>query len=213
MNNTIGITISLCCSAPATTSDGTQRLWGFLGYGHTLLPPPSYLFRFLVLFMLMFIMFLFMPLLMFMVRFLFQFADYRVCFLLFVLKLLGLFVGLFFFCSCFLSCTFHFVLLCLTMSFVWLCLFIILFGWLVGSVQVFSPWLDKGFDVRPTIAVTKAHIDLPEVREAVRIGRLKPDGKVLSKEGQSFITKVNHMSSSSPARSRLRSVFSLSRSP
>lgn len=58
-------------------------------------------------------------------------------------------------------------------------------------VQVFSPWLNKGFDVRPTIAVTKAHIDLPEVREAVRVGRLKPDGKVLSKEGQSFITKVN----------------------
>lgn len=56
--------------------------------------------------------------------------------------------------------------------------------------QVFEPWLRKGYDVRPTIAVTKAHIDLPEVREAVRLGRLVPDGKVLSKEGQSFITKV-----------------------
>ena len=66
-----------------------------------------------------------------------------------------------------------------------------------GVMQVFSPWLDKGFDVRPTIAVTKAHIDLPEVREAVRVGRLKPDGKVLSNEGQSFITKVSHLSSSS----------------
>ena len=63
-------------------------------------------------------------------------------------------------------------------------------------MQVFSPWLNKGFDVRPTIAVTKAHIDLPEVREAVRVGRLKPDGKVLSKEGQSFITKVTHSSQS-----------------
>ncbi|CBJ29818.1 conserved unknown protein [Ectocarpus siliculosus] len=55
--------------------------------------------------------------------------------------------------------------------------------------DVFDPWLRKGYDVRPTIAVTKAHIDLPEVREAVRLGRLVPDGKVLSKEGQSFITK------------------------
>ncbi|CAN0263135.1 unnamed protein product [Ectocarpus sp. 13 AM-2016] len=55
--------------------------------------------------------------------------------------------------------------------------------------QVFDPWLRKGYDIRPTIAVTKAHIDLPEVREAVRLGRLVPDGKVLSKEGQSFITK------------------------
>eukprot|EP00903_Cladosiphon_okamuranus_P019271 g17715.t2 len=55
--------------------------------------------------------------------------------------------------------------------------------------DVFSPWLRKGYDVRPTIAVTKAHIDVPEVREAVRAGRLVPDGKVLSEEGQSFITK------------------------
>lgn len=57
-------------------------------------------------------------------------------------------------------------------------------------MQVFRPWLRKGYDIRPTIAVTKAHIDLPEVREAVRVGRLIPDGKVLSKGGQSFITKV-----------------------
>lgn len=79
-----------------------------------------------------------------------------------------------------------------------------------GFAQVFSPWLDKGFDVRPTIAVTKAHIDLPEVREAVRVGRLKPDGKVLSNEGQSFVTKVNHLSSVySPVRSSLNSVVSL----
>ncbi|CAM9128823.1 unnamed protein product [Sphacelaria rigidula] len=55
--------------------------------------------------------------------------------------------------------------------------------------DVFRPWLRKGYDIRPTIAVTKAHIDLPEVREAVRVGRLIPDGKVLSKGGQSFITK------------------------
>lgn len=60
----------------------------------------------------------------------------------------------------------------------------------LNGVQVFSPWLRKGYDIRPTIAVTKAHIDLPEVREAVRVGRLVPDGKVLSKDSQSFITKV-----------------------
>jgi len=54
----------------------------------------------------------------------------------------------------------------------------------------FGPWLDKGFDVRPTIAVTKAHIELPECREALREGRLKADGKVLMEDGQSFVTKA-----------------------
>ena len=56
--------------------------------------------------------------------------------------------------------------------------------------QEYRPWLNKGYDIRPTIAVTKAHIDLPEVKEAVRVGRLKPDGKILNEDGQSFITKV-----------------------
>lgn len=55
---------------------------------------------------------------------------------------------------------------------------------------MFKPWLNKGYDIRPTIAVTRAHIDLPEVKEAVRAGRLAPDGNILSKDGQAFITKV-----------------------
>jgi hypothetical protein len=38
--------------------------------------------------------------------------------------------------------------------------------------------LEKGWDIRPTIAVTKAHIDLPECREAIADGRLVPDGKI-----------------------------------
>lgn len=55
---------------------------------------------------------------------------------------------------------------------------------------MFRPWLNKGYDIRPTIAVTRAHIDLPEVKEAVRVGRLVPDVNILSKDGQAFITKV-----------------------
>ncbi|CAN0398741.1 unnamed protein product, partial [Discosporangium mesarthrocarpum] len=55
--------------------------------------------------------------------------------------------------------------------------------------QVYRPYLKKGYDIRPTIAVTKAHIDLPEVREAVRLKRLIPDGTVLTSEGQCFVTK------------------------
>lgn len=61
-------------------------------------------------------------------------------------------------------------------------------GHLVTSV--FAPYLKKGYDIRPTIAVTKAHIDFPEVRDAVRLGRLKPDGVVLKEDGQSLVTKA-----------------------
>jgi hypothetical protein len=38
--------------------------------------------------------------------------------------------------------------------------------------------LAAGYDIKPTIAVTKAHVILPEVMEALQKGRLKADGKV-----------------------------------
>jgi uracil phosphoribosyltransferase len=56
--------------------------------------------------------------------------------------------------------------------------------------EAFAPWLRKGYDVRPTIAVTKAHIELPECREAIACGRLVADGSVLTADGQSFVTKA-----------------------
>jgi len=62
------------------------------------------------------------------------------------------------------------------------------FGHIV--TEAYAPYLKKGFDVRPTIAVTKAHIDLPETREAVAAGRLKPDGVILKESGQSIVSKV-----------------------
>src|ERR1700759_429094 len=36
----------------------------------------------------------------------------------------------------------------------------------------FHDYLKKGYDVRPTIAVTKAHIDLPEIVDAIEAHRL-----------------------------------------
>jgi hypothetical protein len=56
--------------------------------------------------------------------------------------------------------------------------------------DAFKPYYDKGYDIRPTIAVTKAHIDFPEVKDALREGRLKEDGKILKADGQSFVTKA-----------------------
>jgi GTP cyclohydrolase N terminal len=63
----------------------------------------------------------------------------------------------------------------------------------MSSLQIFGAYIRKGYDIRPTIAVTKAHIDLPEVKEAVRLGRLVPDGKILNAEGQAFVSKVQHI--------------------
>jgi len=62
------------------------------------------------------------------------------------------------------------------------------FGHLVS--EVFSEYLEKGFDIRPTIAVTKAHVDLIEIKEALRLGRLEGDGKVLTKDGQLNVSKA-----------------------
>ncbi|KAL9090433.1 MAG: hypothetical protein Q9159_001962 [Coniocarpon cinnabarinum] len=59
-----------------------------------------------------------------------------------------------------------------------------------------APWLHKELmdredvDIRPTIAVTKAHMKLPELEQSVRNGRLKPDGKIcLNETGEVAVTK------------------------
>ncbi len=62
------------------------------------------------------------------------------------------------------------------------------FGAIVADV--YREQIEQGFDLRPTIAVTKAHIDLPEVRQAIAAGRLKADGKVLLADGSAVVTKV-----------------------
>jgi hypothetical protein len=60
-----------------------------------------------------------------------------------------------------------------------------------------SPWLFKDvmdkedIEIRPTIAVTRAHMKLPELEASVRAGRLVPDGKVcLNETGELAVTKV-----------------------
>ncbi|HEX5658298.1 MAG TPA: GTP cyclohydrolase II [Polyangiales bacterium] len=62
------------------------------------------------------------------------------------------------------------------------------YGHLVG--EVFSEELAAGYNIQPTIAITTAHIDMPEVRAAIAAGRLKPDGKVLRESGDCVVTKA-----------------------
>ena len=61
-------------------------------------------------------------------------------------------------------------------------------GHLVAAA--FAEQIAAGADVRPTIAVTKAHINMPELRAALDAGRLKPDGEILDDGGNVRVTKA-----------------------
>ena len=56
--------------------------------------------------------------------------------------------------------------------------------------EVFRDELAEGLDIRPTIAVTKAHVNMPEIRVAVEKGRLRADGDVLAENGDVRVTKA-----------------------
>jgi GTP cyclohydrolase II len=60
-----------------------------------------------------------------------------------------------------------------------------------ASVQhVYADHLAQGYDIRPTIAVTKAHIHLPEIKHAIAFQRLAIDGQVLLEDASATVTKV-----------------------
>jgi GTP cyclohydrolase II len=72
-----------------------------------------------------------------------------------------------------------------------------------GGAQVVSldPWghrvtedfkseIDAGIDIRPTIAITKARLSLPEVREAIELGRLVEDGVIVHAGGEVSVIKA-----------------------
>ncbi|GAB89376.1 GTP cyclohydrolase II [Gordonia rhizosphera] len=62
--------------------------------------------------------------------------------------------------------------------------------WGAMTAEAFADDLAAGRDIRPTIAVTKAHVALPEIAEAIAKGRLKPDGRFLLESGAALVTKA-----------------------
>jgi len=62
--------------------------------------------------------------------------------------------------------------------------------WGASVADVYADYLAKGYDIRPTIAVTKAHIDLPEIRHAMAFQRLVPDNRILLENASAVVTKV-----------------------
>lgn len=60
-----------------------------------------------------------------------------------------------------------------------------------GLVQKkFSKYFKEGLDIRPTIAVTKAHLNISEIERAIEEGRIKIDGKIVTGKGEVKCTKV-----------------------
>lgn len=62
--------------------------------------------------------------------------------------------------------------------------------WGAMVAEAFATELAAGHDIRPTIAITKAHVILPEITDAIGKGRLHPDGTVLLPGGAALVTKA-----------------------
>ncbi|WP_339871580.1 GTP cyclohydrolase II [uncultured Brevundimonas sp.] len=56
--------------------------------------------------------------------------------------------------------------------------------------EAFAPEIADGVDIRPTIAVTRARLQLGEIGEAIGAGRLKVDGRIVFETGDVAVTKA-----------------------
>ncbi len=61
-------------------------------------------------------------------------------------------------------------------------------GHLAG--EIFAQEIAQGVDIRPTIAITRARLNMPEIVTALAKGRLKADGQVCMENGDVSVTKI-----------------------
>lgn len=62
--------------------------------------------------------------------------------------------------------------------------------WGARVAEDFADELRDGVDIRPTIAVTRARLQLGEIGEAIAAGRLKVDGQIVHESGDVAVTKA-----------------------
>jgi GTP cyclohydrolase II len=62
--------------------------------------------------------------------------------------------------------------------------------WGAIAGDVFASLQSEDSDILPTIAITKAHINIPELKDEIAQGRLKVDGKILKADGNLVVTKA-----------------------
>ncbi|MDD7910064.1 GTP cyclohydrolase II [Pseudovibrio exalbescens] len=58
------------------------------------------------------------------------------------------------------------------------------------TADLFGDLIAKGVDIRPTIAITKAKLDMPELKTAIAAGALKVDGAIVNARGEVSVTKA-----------------------
>jgi GTP cyclohydrolase II len=56
--------------------------------------------------------------------------------------------------------------------------------------EIYADRIAAGWDIRPSIAITRAHINMPEIKEALAAGRLLADGHILTQQGDARVTKI-----------------------
>src|SRR6266478_1514204 len=54
----------------------------------------------------------------------------------------------------------------------------------------FATEIAEGIDIRPSIAITRARLDLSELQAAIEAGRLKRDGEVVHQNGSASVVKI-----------------------
>jgi GTP cyclohydrolase II len=57
-------------------------------------------------------------------------------------------------------------------------------------MEAFSEQITEGIDIRPSIAVTRARLDLPEIEQAIAAARLANDGVVVQPNGSLSVVKI-----------------------
>ena len=68
--------------------------------------------------------------------------------------------------------------------------------------QDFGDLIAEGIDIRPSIAITKARLTLPEIQDAIAAGRLEVDGEIVHEAGDVSVTKIADRSGLVAARRR-----------
>ncbi len=62
--------------------------------------------------------------------------------------------------------------------------------WGARIVENFKDYIDQGYSISPTIAVTQAQLTIPEVTQAIELGRISIDEKVVTASKDVKVTKV-----------------------
>jgi GTP cyclohydrolase II len=62
--------------------------------------------------------------------------------------------------------------------------------WGADVGEIFADEIKAGVNIQPTIAITRAHITMPEIVDDVRSGRIKADGHIVGPTGDCKVTKA-----------------------